>query len=143
MPPTEMIKFTGHATVESLISYLEDGVLDPTVVRGIREGQILFGGASGDPADFVPSTNDILLAFPSFADKRAAPLHIKNVPKMNVAELEKLPCAEPEMRIFLEEALRWIRDPEKYSSLIEEGMDLKEERTTPLNDEMMRALLEA
>ena len=39
MPPTEMIKFTGHSSVESLISYLDGGVLDPNVIRGVAQGR--------------------------------------------------------------------------------------------------------
>ena len=54
MPLTEMIKFTGHSSVESLISYLDDGILDPNVIRGVAQGAVLFGAGSVYTADFAP-----------------------------------------------------------------------------------------
>ena len=143
MPPVEMIKFSGHATVESLISYLEDGLLDPSVIRGIRQGAVLFGSGAADPSDFAPSTNDLMLVFPSLQDKLDAPLHIKKVPHMSIRELERLPCRDREMRVFLEEALEWTRNADKYASLLKEDVSMVEERKSPLCDEMMEALLEA
>ena len=49
-----MIKFTGHNSLESLISYLDDGALDPAIIEGLQEGQVLFGGGGDD--SFLPST---------------------------------------------------------------------------------------
>ena len=141
LAPTEIIKFSGHSSVEALISYLDDGVLDPEVIRGLRQGQILFTGAGGDKADFLPSTQDILVAFPLLESKKTAKLHVKEVPKIKLDELEKLDCTNAEVRAFLHDALQWVRDPGRYSGLMREGEVLKEERISPLNDEMMTEFL--
>ena len=143
MPPTEMIKFTGHSSVESLISYLDDGVLDPNVIRGVAQGAVLFGGSSVYTADFAPSMEDIFAVLPSEEEKRKAPLHFTKVPHMNLKALEELEVEDEAVRVFLGEALGWTRNPMKYEALLEEGVSMEEERVTPLNDAMMKALLEA
>jgi hypothetical protein len=143
MPPTEMIKFTGHASVDSLISYLDDGVLDPNVIRGVAQGAVLFGGGSVYTADFAPSMEDIFAVLPSEEEKRKAPLHFTKVQHMNLKALEELEVEDEAVRSFLKEALEWTRNPRKYEALLEEGVSMKEERVSPLNDAMMKALLEA
>ena len=88
----DMIKFTGHNSLESLISYLDDGALDPAIIEGFQEGQVLFGGGGDD--SFLPSTQEIMSAFPSLRDKAQAPLHVKEISHMNLKLLEDLPCVE-------------------------------------------------
>jgi hypothetical protein len=143
MPPTEMIKFTGHSSVESLISYLDDGVLDPNVIRGVAQGAVLFGAGSVYTADFAPSMEDIFAVLPSEEEKRKAPLHFTKVPHMNLNALEELEVEDEAVRCFLKEALEWTRNPMKYEALLVEGVSMEEERVSPLNDAMMKALLEA
>lgn len=51
-----MIKFTGHSSVASLVSYLDDGALDPAIIQGLTDGQVLFGAGDEEKFPHLPST---------------------------------------------------------------------------------------
>ena len=137
----EMIVYTGHANTEALISYLDDGALDPAIRNAIVQGQVLFGSGDEPTYPHVPSTNEILQAFPSM--KRCdVPLHIKKVDHMDLKKLLELPVEDQTGRELLEEALEWLQDPSKYEELLQ-GETLKEDRISPLTAKMMEELLEA
>ena len=147
MAGRDIIRFTGHSSVEALVAYLDDGALDPDIIRGLRDGQVLFGGGSVahvDSMPFSPSTAEICRAFPTIKmpEERSA-LHIKEVGHMDLTKLERLPCMDDGVAQFLSDALRWVRDPTLYRSLIPPDADLSEPRISPLSDELMEILLNA
>ena len=64
------------------------------------------------------------------------------VPHMSLVAPGDLEVEDEAVRCFLEEALEWTRNPMKYEALLE-GVSVEGERVSPLNDAMMKALLEA
>ena len=44
MTVAQMLLFTGHSSREGLLSYLDDGSLDPDIMRALTAGEVLFGG---------------------------------------------------------------------------------------------------
>ena len=65
MKAGDIIKFSGHSSVESLVTYLDDGALDPAIIAGLTEGNVLFGGALSPGGPYPPTTDEIIQAFPS------------------------------------------------------------------------------
>ena len=121
MKAGDIIKFSGHSSVESLVTYLDDGALDPAIIAGLTGGNVLFGGALSPGGPYPPTTDDIIQAFPSLQEKQMAPLHLKQVPHMDLDKLLELESEGQEALTYLKEALRWVRDPNIFATLIEDA----------------------
>ena len=140
MPATDIIRFSGHASVEGLISYLDDGINDPQILNALSVGAVLYGGGGGGYRNegFPPTTEDILstCAWPVPKD---LPLHInREVRHMDLERLEALPMGE-DCRSFLHEMLRWVRDPDMYNVT----EDLLEKRFSPLDAHQLKEIIKA
>ena len=143
MPATEMLKFTGHNTVASLISYLDDGQLDPAIQVGLIQGQVLFGaGTDLGGCPHPPTTNEILQAFPTL-DRRTVTFHAKKVGHLNLEAVLKLEVEDTRTTQYVKEAAEWLTEPRCYESLLEQGEVLKEDRISPLSNALMHRLLDA
>jgi integrase len=125
VPVKDLMFFSGHKTVESLMSYLDDGVAAPGMAEHAAQAAVLVGGGvdeSFNPAP-CPSYHETQTCFPPKHNTRASPrppLHMKPVSHMSMEKLLQLDMGD-DTRAYLLQALRWTQDASIYQNAIEEG----------------------
>jgi hypothetical protein len=93
---TALLHFSGHKSVASLMTYLEDGARAPENPTRAVQARILVGGGITDAPDIhipsPPSYHQLLTAIrPQASIPYRPPLHIKQVEHMNIDALLNLP----------------------------------------------------
>ena len=142
-----LLNFSGHKTMSSLMTYLDDGISAPGLDLQTAQARVLVGGGADDdytdalPPAPPPSTNEVFTCFPPAAPDKRPPLHMKPVTHMSFTRLLALPMGD-DTRAYLQQALRWLEDPEMYTSALDQGTPIRSTYKAPaFTDKEMRQML--
>jgi hypothetical protein len=142
-----LLNFSGHKTMASLLTYLDDGITAPGLDLQTAQARVLVGGGSNDdpseapPPAPPPSTNEVFTCFPNPDSEKRPPIHMKPVTHMSLERLRALPMGD-DTRDYLEKALRWLDDPEMYTSALDHGAPIRSKYKAPaFTDTEMRQML--